>query len=78
MHICCFLLINIIQLTNQYRQFVGQVMTDMFSIKEIVKRATLSKGMKKCSFYFYCFSVDILIRNEDIISEGRKTKNCLK
>ena len=45
-------------LFNQYRyQFVGKVMTDILTTKEIVKRAIfeIPKGMKKCDFCFYCF-----------------------
>ena len=55
-------------------------MTDILSIIERIQRAILwiPKGMKKCSFYFIAFSVDILIRNENIVPEERKTKNCLK
>ena len=44
--------------TNWYRyQLVGEVMADMWSIKEMIQCATLGipKGMKKCSFYFNCF-----------------------
>ena len=26
-------------------------------------------GVKKCNFYFYCFCLDFLIRNENITSE---------
>ena len=29
---------------------------------------------KKCNFYFYCFCLDFLIRNENITSEEGKTK----
>ena len=50
-------------------------MTDILRAKEIIQRATfgIPNGMKKeCNFYFYCFSIDILIRN--IISEEPKTQ----
>ena len=46
------------QLTHRYRyQFVGEVMADMRSIKEMIQCATLGipKGIEKFSFYFYCF-----------------------
>ena len=72
MHLCRFLLLTseVFQLGNRYKyQFVGEMMTDILSTNERTKRATLGipKGMKKYNFYFYC-----------IISEERKTKNCLK
>ena len=37
-------------------QFVGEIMADMLSIKEMIQCATLwiPKRMKKCNFYFYC------------------------
>ena len=60
MHLYTFSLMitsEIFQLTHRYRyQIVGEAMTDVLSIKEINKRATLGipKGMKKCSFYFHC------------------------
>ena len=45
-------------------------MTDMWAIKNN------PLGIKKCSnFYFYCFSLDFLIRNQNIISEEWKQKN---
>ena len=46
----------------------------------MIQCATLRipKGMKKCSFYFYCFLLDFLLRNENITSEECKAKNCLK
>ena len=50
--------LDIFQLTHRYRyQFVGEVMTDMWSIKEMIQCVTIGipKGMKKISFYFYCF-----------------------
>ena len=48
-------------------------MMDILSTKEIIKYVTLGipKGMKKYSFYFFAFTTDILIRNEN-------RKNCLK
>ena len=49
---------DIFQLTNWYRyQFVAEVRTDMWSIKEMIQFATLGspKGMKKWNFYFYRF-----------------------
>ena len=49
---------EIFQVTHRYRyQFVREVMTDTWSIKEIIQFAILGipKGMKKCSSYFYCF-----------------------
>ena len=69
---------------------VGEVMKGILSTKEIIERATLGipKGMKNIvSIYIafsvdilirnenMIFSVDILIRNENIIFEERKTKN---
>ena len=57
-------------------------MMDILSRKEIIKCATLGipKEMQKCNFYFFCFNftIDILIRNENIGLEEHKTKNCLK
>ena len=51
-------------------------MTDILSAKEMIKRATLSKGMKKNAISIsIAFSIDILIRNENLISEEHKTKN---
>ena len=83
MHLCCFSLITseIFQLTNRYRyQLVGEVMMDMFSIKEIIQRVTLwiPKGMKNAISVSVAFNVHILIRNENTISEKGKTKNRLK
>ena len=55
-------------------------MTDMRSIKEIIQRATLGipKGMENAVSISIAFSFDFLIRNENIISKERKTKNRLK
>ena len=55
-------------------------MMDMLTIKEIIQSVILGipKGMKKCSFCFIAFSLDFLIRNENITSEECKTKKCLK
>ena len=41
-------------------------MTDMRSIKEMIKCATLGipKGMKKCNFYFYSRA---LVLNEELL-----------
>ena len=36
-----------------------------------------SQGNEKMQFLFL-FSIDILMRDEDIVSEERKTKSCLK
>ena len=50
--------LEIFQLTHRYRyQFVGEAMTDMYSIKEMIQWCDPwdSQGDKKCSFYFYCF-----------------------
>ena len=50
-------------------------------ILSIIKGATLGipKGMKKCNFYFFAFTIDILIGNENIGCEEHKTKkNCLR
>ena len=44
---------EIVQLTHQYRyQFVGEVITDLWSIKEMIQCTTLGtpKGMKKILF----------------------------
>ena len=53
---------------------------DVLSIKEIIQHGSLwiPKGMKKCNFCFIAFSIDILIRNENMISQERETKNRLK
>ena len=56
----CFWCITseIFQLTYWYRyQVEEEIMTNMWSIKEISQRATLGipKGKKKYNFYFYCF-----------------------
>ena len=55
-------------------------MMDMRSFKEIIHRATLRipKGMKNAVFISIAFFLDVLIRNENIISKEHKTKNCLK
>ena len=52
-------------------------MTDMWRIKEMIQSATLGipKAMKQCNFYFYCFCLDFLIRNENITSKESKTKH---
>ena len=52
-------------------------MSDTLSKKETTKRATLGtpKGMKNAVSSSIAFSTDILIRNENIISEERKSKN---
>ena len=52
-------------------------MTDMWSIKETIQRATLSipKGIKNAVSISIAFSLDVLIRNENITFEERKTKN---
>ena len=68
---------EIFQLTNGYRdQFVGEVMTDILSIEEIIQRATLwiPKGIKNCNFYSIAFSINILVRDENIIFEEWRTK----
>ena len=51
-------------------------MTDILNIKEKTKRATVGipKGMKKAVSISIAFSVNVLIRNETIISQQRKTK----
>ena len=49
---------EIFQRPHRYRyQVLGEVMMDMWRIKEMIQCATLGipKGMKKCNFYFYCF-----------------------
>ena len=55
-------------------------MTDMRSIKEMIKCASLGipKGMKKCNFVSIAFYFDFLIKNENITSEECKTRNRLK
>ena len=57
-----------------------EVMTDMRSIKAVIQRATLGipKGMKKTVSISIAFSLDVLIRNENITFEECKTKNRLK
>ena len=49
-------------------------------MKKVIQRATLGipKGMKNAVSISIAFSLDFLIRNENIISEERKTKNRLK
>ena len=37
-----------------------------------------SQGDRKWRFYFYCFCLDFLIRNENITSDECKTKDRLK
>ena len=66
---CCFSFITseISQLTGQYRyQFVGEIMTDFLTTKEIVRPATLGipKGMRNAVSISIAFSVEILTRNE--------------
>ena len=54
MHLCCFSLITAdkFQSTNRYRyQFVGEVITDILSTKEITERATRG-GNEKMQFLF--------------------------
>ena len=82
---CCMMFYDIFMIfqpTTRYRyQFVGKVMMDILNIKEIIQLAALCipKGMKKNAvFISIAFNVNILIRNENIISEQRKTKTCLK
>ena len=56
-------------------------MTDMWSIKEIIQRAThgIPEGMKKNAVSIsIAFSINILIRNKNITSEEQKTKSRLK
>ena len=50
--------------------FIGEVMTDILSTDERIKRATfeIPNGIS------IACGVDILIRHENIISEKRKTK----
>ena len=46
------------QLAHLYMyHLVGEIMMDMWSIKEMIQHATLGipKGIKKCDCYFYCF-----------------------
>ena len=52
-------------------------MADIGSAKEIIQRAILGipKGMKVSSSISIAFSVEILTRNENIMSEEHKTKN---
>ena len=83
MHLCRFSLITseIIRLTYQCRyQFVEDVMRDILSTKEVLKSATLQipKGIKNAVFIPIPFRVDILIRNENIVSKEYKTKKDLK
>ena len=78
MYLCCFSVITsgIFQPTNPYRyQFVGEVKMDILSTKEINHCEAL--GILAVSIST-AFSIDIFIRNENIISEEQKTKNCLK
>ena len=51
-------------------------MMDMQSIKEIIQYATLGipKGMKKSVSISSAFSLDVLIRNEGIISKETENK----
>ena len=68
---------EIFQVTHRYKcQFVGEIMTDMRSIKEIIQYATLRipKGMKNSVSIFIAFSIDIWINNENITSQKHKTK----
>ena len=68
---------NIFQLIHRYRcQFVGEVMTDMLSIKEMIQCASLGipKGMKNAVFISIAFYLDCFIRNENITSEEWKKK----
>ena len=53
-------------------------MMDMQSLKETIQCATLGipKGIKNA--ISISLSLDFLIRNENIISKERKTKNSLK
>ena len=46
-------------------------------MKDIIQRATLRipKGMKNAVSISTAFSIDMLIRNENIISKERKTKS---
>ena len=72
---------EIFPLTYRYRyQFVGEVMTDMWSIKERIQCASLGipKGMKNAIYIFIAFCLDFLIRNENTPSEECKTKSRLK
>ena len=70
------------QLTNRYKyQFIDKVMTDIVSMKEIIESAILGipKGTKKNAISIpIAFGIDILIRNENIISEKYRTKDRLK
>ena len=51
-------------------------MTDMWSIKEIIQHVALGipKGINAISI-FIALSINISIRNENVISEEEKTKN---
>ena len=60
---------------------MGEVITDMRSIKEMIQCPTLGipKGMKKKAVSIsIAFYLGFLIRNENITSEECKTKNRLK
>ena len=73
--------INFKQLIDIGIKFVREVMIDMWRIQEIIQRATLGipKGMKKNAISIsIAFSINILIRNENITSEQHKTKKPLK
>ena len=61
-------------------QFVGEDVTDILNIRETIQHATLGipKGMKNAVSISIAFRVDILFRNENIISKEHKTKNRLK
>ena len=62
-------------------QFVGEIMADMWSIKELILSATrgIPKGMKKNAIsIFIAFCFDFLIRNENITLEECKAKYRLK
>ena len=52
-------------------------MTDILNRKEIIKRVTLGipKGMNNAVSFFIAFNLDILIKNENIISEECITEN---
>ena len=67
---------EIFQLTNRFRyRFVGKVMIDILSTKEIIQCASLRipKGMKRKQFPIsIAFSADILIRNDNKILEEHK------
>ena len=82
MPLCCFSLIisETFLLTDRYRyQFVGELMTHVLSKKECnVRPYGFPRESKNATSISIAFRVEILIGNENIISEECKTRNLLK